>query len=246
MAMLALIWGAIAASAVFVGAALGWFTRPSPRILAGLMAFGSGILLSLVAFEIVDDAFEDGGLMATAAGYLVGALLFTAGLFWLDRAGARNRKRSSLAVGTGNEPGGVVALATVLDSIPESIIIGLNFYNGEAVALATVAAVFLANVPESLSATTRMRRVGHGAAYVFTVWAAVAVAGGLATMSGYLLLHDLTPGGVAMVQAIAGGALLVFIVDTMIPEAFAETHEAAGLIAALGFLVGFVLTVGLG
>lgn len=246
MAMLALIWGAIAASSVFVGAALGWFARPSPRAIAGLMAFGSGILLSLVAFEIVDDAFDDGGLMATAAGYLAGAVLFTVGLLWLDRAGARHRKRSTPAVGAGREAGGVVALATILDSIPESIIIGLNFYNGEALALATVVAVFLANVPESLSATTRMRLVGHGAAYVSAVWAAVAVAGGLATMAGYLLLHDLSPAGVAVVQAVAGGALLVFIVDTMIPEAFAETHEAAGLIAALGFLAGSALTVGLG
>lgn len=246
MATLALLWGLIAASSVFIGAALGWFARPSPRSLAALMAFGSGILLSVVAFEIVDDAFEEGGLGPTAIGYVIGAVLFTFGLLWLDRAGARHRKRSTMAVGKGREAAGVVALATVLDSIPESMIIGVNFFNGERVALATVAAVFLSNIPEALSATTRMRLAGHRAAYVVSVWSAVAVAGALATLGGYLLLGELSPSGVAMTQAIAGGALLVFIVDTMIPEAFSETHEAAGLIAALGFIVGFVLVEGLG
>jgi ZIP family zinc transporter len=246
MAVLALTWGLIAASAVFIGAALGWLTRPSARVLAGLMAFGSGVLLSVVAYEIVNDAYEDGGLGATMAGYVIGAVLFTAGLFWLDRAGARHRKRSNMAVGAGRQAGGVVALATMLDALPESLIIGVNFYNGEMVALATVAAVFLSNIPESLSATTRMRLAGHGAGYVVGVWVGVAIVGALATFGGFLLLRDLSAGEVAFVQAIGGGALLVFVVDTMIPEAFAETHELAGLIAALGFLAGFALALGLG
>lgn len=246
MVVLALAWGLIAASAVFIGAAIGWFTRPAPRTLAALMAFGSGILLSVVAYEIVRDAFDDGGLVPTAAGYAVGAVLFTLGLLWLDRAGARHRKRSTMAVGGGREVGGVVALATVLDSIPESLIIGFNFYNGEAVALATVAAVFLSNIPEGISSTTRMRLAGHGPGYIVALWTAVAVTGAVATLAGYLLLGGLPREGVAMMQAIGGGALLVFIVDAMIPEAFAETHEAAGLIAAFGFLTGFVLAVTLG
>lgn len=138
MATLALLWGLIAASSVFIGAALGWFARPSPRTLAGLMAFGSGILFSVAAFEIVSDAFEDGGLWPTTFGYVIGAILFTVGLLWLDRAGARHRNRSTMAVGKGREAAGVVALATVLDSVPESLIIGVNFFNGRIVRIRAV------------------------------------------------------------------------------------------------------------
>jgi ZIP family zinc transporter len=246
MAILALVWGALAASATFVGAAIGWFGHLPQRTLAILMAFGSGILLSVVAFEIVDDAYDDGGLLATAGGYAIGAALFTLGLFRLNRAGARHRKRATYAIGAGPAAIGIVALATVLDSIPESLIIGLNFFNGEGVALASVAAVYLSNIPESVSATTRMRRAGYRAIHVVLIWGSVAVAGGVATMLGYVLLGGMSPAGVAMTQAIAGGALLVFIVDAMIPEAFAETHEAAGLITAAGFLTGFVLAVVIG
>jgi ZIP family zinc transporter len=245
MVFLALAWGLIAASAVFIGAAIGWLARPSSRTLAALMAFGSGILLSVVAYEIVHDAFDDGGLAPTVAGYIIGALLFTFGLLWLNRSGARHRKRSTIPPHA-RDAGGVVALATVLDSVPESLIIGFNFHNGEAVALATVAAVFLSNIPEGVSSTMRMRIAGRGLAYVVGLWIAVAVTGAGATLAGYMLLTAASDESVALMQAIGGGALLVLIIDTMIPEAFAETHEAAGLITASGFITGFVLAVGLG
>jgi ZIP family zinc transporter len=245
MIVLPLLWGLIAASAVFIGAAIGWFARPPQRVVAGLMAFGSGILLSLVAYEIVRDAFDDGGLAPTVAGYAIGAVLFTFGLMWLNRAGARHRKRSTIPP-YASDVSGVVALATILDSVPESLIIGFNFYNGEAVALATVATVFLSNIPEGISSTTRMRIAGRSFGFVVGLWSVVAVTGALSTLAGYLLLNTASDQSVALMQAVGGGALLVLVIDTMIPEAFSETHEAAGLIAAAGFLAGFVLAVGLG
>lgn len=243
MATLALVWGLLAASSTLIGAAIGWFGRLSPRSLAVLMAFGSGILLSIVSFEIVHDAYDDGGLFPTAAGYIAGAVLFTVGLLSLDRAGARHRKRSDISIGSRVRAVGIVALATMLDSIPESLIIGLNFFNGDQVALATVVAVFLSNIPESASSTTRMRLSGYLGLHVVLIWLAVIGTGALAALGGYLLLYDLSLQTAAMTQAVAGGALLVFVVDAMIPEAFSETREAAGLIAALGFLTGFVLVV---
>ena len=138
----------------------------------------------------------------------------------------------------------MVALGTLLDGIPEALIIGLNFYVGEGLGIATVIAVFLSNVPESINSTTRMKGVGHSPRYVLGVWTGVAVVTGLASLAGYLLLGDVRPEGVSIIRGIAGGAFLVFIVDTMIPEGFAEDRNAAGLITALGFLIGFGLSHG--
>lgn len=245
MALLALAWGLLAASAVFVGAAIGWYARLPQHTLALMMAFGSGILLSVVAYEIVDDAYADGGLVATAAGYAIGAVAFTLGLLWLNRAGARDRKRAVIATGTLPSATAVVALATILDSVPESLIIGFNFYNGEGIAFATVAAVFLSNIPEGVTSTTRMRNAGRSLTYVVVLWSTVAAAGALATAAGYLLMEGAPREVIALMQAIGGGALLVLVVDTMIPEVFSETHDATGLVTAAGFLTGFVLSAAL-
>ena len=46
----------------------------------------------------------------------------------------------------------------------------------------------------------------------------------------------------AATTAVAAGAILAMLADTMIPEAFAEAHEFAGLITVCGFLLAFVLT----
>ena len=87
-----------------------------------------------------------------------------------------------------------------------------------------------------------MRHAGRSAAYVFGVWTTIAVACGLSSFAGYAVFGALSPGIVAAATAVAAGAMLTMIVDTMIPEAFSETHDWAGLIAVLGFLVSFALT----
>lgn len=245
MGLLALAWGIFAASAVFVGAFVGWRFDLTQRTIAGIMACGTGVLLSLIAFDTLDDALDEGGLFPTAIAMIAGAAGLTLGLRYLDRRGARDRKRAHTRIDTVHNAAGIVALATILDSIPESIIIGLNFANGEAVALATVIAVFLSNIPEGISATTRMKRAGRSAAYVAGVWTTVALAGGVATFLGYRIFAGTDPLWTGMAQAVTAGAMLSLIVDTMIPEAVAETLEATGIIVVAGFVVGFLLTQGL-
>lgn len=244
MGWLAFGWGVLAASAVIIGATAGWLANLPDRIVAGIMAFGCGVLLAIVAFDTLDEAYMDGGLGPTVLGIIGGAFVFSIGLLWLDRAGAKHRKRSRHAIVRPPAAAGIVALATVLDTIPESLIIGLNFADGERVATATLIAVFLSNIPESLSTTTRMRRGGHGLRYVVTVWACVILSAGVATFVGYQTFIDLSDAWTGVLQAIAAGALLALIVDAMIPEAYSETHAATGMIISLGFAAGFALTHG--
>jgi zinc transporter, ZIP family len=246
MALSALAWGLVAGSAAFLGALIAWFVRPPPRVIAAAMAFASGILMSVAAFELLDEAFANTGFVPASIGFALGAVLFGAGLFFLDRAGARHRKPATVGVMPEHDARGIAGLTTVLDGMPEALIIGVNFYAGRGLGIATVIAVFLSNVPEALALSTRMKTAGYGASYVFGVWTLVMLGTGLASLAGVVLLGDLRPEGVSIIQGIVGGACFVFIVDAMIPEAFAEDHNAAGLIAALGFLTGFALSHGLG
>jgi ZIP family zinc transporter len=245
MAADVLIWGMVAGSALFAGALIAWFERLPRHLVPLLMAFGGGLLISVAAFELLDEALKTAGLLPVAAGYATGALLFAIGLLGLDRAGARHRKRSAHAIGT-PAAAGVVALATALDTVPESLIIGLNFSHGAGLGLATVIAVLLSNIPEGLTSTVRMKAERRSAHYVFGLWAAVAVTAGVFSLIGYEVYDDLAPEWVGFTQALAGGALLVYVADHMIPEAFAETRETAGLVTAMGFLLGFALAEGLG
>lgn len=124
------------------------------------MAFGAGVLLSAVSFELVGEAYEEAGIAPAAIGTLLGALAYTAGNVWLAGRGARHRKRSGAqptqSQSSEAEQGGcgtALALGALLDGVPESAVIGVSLLDGGTVSLVTVAAVFLSNVPEGLSSS---------------------------------------------------------------------------------------------
>ena len=246
------LWGLLGGSALILGALIA-FVAPLPqRVIAAVMAIGSGVLISAVAFDLMDEAFHQGGFVATAGGFLGGAVVYTAANVVISRRGAKHRKRSGLGPDDTHQPhadspdgggaGLAIAVGALLDGIPESVVIGVSLLGGAGVSAVTVAAVFLSNVPEGLSSAAGMKKAGRGAGYIFGVWTGIAIASGIAAALGNLLLAGAAPGLIAGVTAVAAGALLAMLVDTMIPEATEATHDYSGLIAVIGFLLAFVLT----
>ncbi|MFF0655000.1 ZIP family metal transporter [Micromonospora tulbaghiae] len=238
-------WGLLAGSALLIGAAVGFFARVPRRVTASVMAFGAGVLLSAVSFELVDEAHEKGGLLPVAIGAAAGALLYTKANVLLARHGARHRKRSGDEQPSEREQPGsgtAIAVGALLDGVPESVVIGASLLAGGPVSLVTVIAVFLSNVPEGLSSAAGMRQAGRTRRYVFGLWTAIALISGVASLAGYTLLGGAPPELLATITALAAGAILAMITDTMVPEAFADAHLLVGLITVLGFLIAFALS----
>jgi ZIP family zinc transporter len=238
------LWGLVGGGALVLGAAVAWWVRVPGRVIAGIMAFGAGVLISALAFELVDEAVQTGGPAATIVGFLAGAVVYVAANAALDRRGARHRKRSGDQQPSESEQAGsgtAIAIGALLDGVPESVVLGLSLLGGNGVSPAVLAAVFISNVPEGLSSAAGMKRSGRGARYVFGVWVGIALASGLAALIGYLALGGVSPAVIAVITAVAAGAILAMLADTMIPEAFERTHVLTGLITALGFLTAFAV-----
>ncbi|MEN6342890.1 MAG: ZIP family zinc transporter [Methanospirillum sp.] len=244
--VLAGFWGLLAGSALLVGAAAGYFARVPERVHASVMAFGAGVLISAISFELLDEAFRLGGAYTAAAGLLVGGAIFTVANIVLARRGAEHRKRhnpAALAKGKAGNNGPAIAVGSLIDGIPESIAIGLTIVAGGAVSTATVIAIFLSNIPEGLSSSAGMKTIGWSAPKVFGLWTAIAVVSGAASLAGYAVFSGLSAVTNAFVLALAAGGILAMLADTMVPEAFSEERSLSGMVTVVGFIVSFLLSM---
>jgi zinc transporter, ZIP family len=240
----ALLWGTAAGGALVLGAALSWRWNLPAKLVSSVMSFGAGVLISALAFELVDEAVQGGGLWPTVAGFLAGALVYVGANMMLSRAGAKHRKRSgnqqpSEAENPGS--GTAIAMGALLDGVPESVVLGVGMLAGGTVSPAMMAAVFISNVPEGLSGSAGMKKAGRSARYVFGLWGGIALLCGVASLIGYAALENASGGVVAFITAVAAGGILAMLSDTMIPEAFEEHHNLTGLTASLGFLAAFTV-----
>jgi zinc transporter, ZIP family len=233
------LWGLGAASALVIGALIGLSAKVPRRLVALAMAFGTGALISALAFDLTEDAFAHGGTLPVAGGLAAGALVFFAGDQVIHRrGGARRGKRTAKA----GDNGPAIVLGALLDGIPESVVLGTTLLGGGGVGVPFLAAVFLSNVPEALSAAADLRREGHKPAWIIGLWVGVALVSGLAAALGYWLLGDLGESAVPLIQAFAAGAILTMLADTMIPEAFSEGGDLTGLATVFGFATAFLLS----
>jgi ZIP family zinc transporter len=238
----AAMWGAIAAGALLLGACIAMFVRLPDRLLGLVMAFGAGVLMSAVAYELVEDALSahlDSPLVAL--GFASGAVVFFVGSVVL--AGRRGGDGRAAAGDEGGAAGGLqIVLGAVLDGIPESVVLGASLVGGAGVSVPMLAAVLISNIPEGIGASADLLAAGRSRWSVARLWLIVVGASAIAAALGYALLRDAPMELVATAQTFAAGAIIAMLAESMIPEAYKEGGRAVGLATALGFAVSALLS----
>jgi zinc transporter, ZIP family len=224
----ALAWGAVAASSLVIGMLLG-LARPWPDRLVGLvLAFGAGALISAVSFDLAQEGARIGGPGALGIGLGAGAVTY----YVASRA----------VEGSGNAAGPALALGAFLDGIPEQMVLGLGLAAGDGVGVGLLAAIFVSNLPEAIGSASAMRAAGGRPEAIRRLWLLIALGCTLASVAGFALA-DVTGGDLqAAIDGFAAGALLVMLIDSMIPEAASKAGRAGGLVTVLGFAVAAALT----
>jgi ZIP family zinc transporter len=250
-----LLFAVIASSPLVLGAYLGSrFTFPE-RLLAAVLAFAAGALITALTFELFEESYEKGGAVRAAVGLAVGAVVFTGasvlldryvaqdddgdGSTKLDKDAATTERTSSAAAGSGSA--GLALLAAVtLDGVPENVALGISLESTGG-SLALLAAIFASNLPESLVGAASMRAQGRSTSYAVLLWSGAAVLLTGAVLLGAGPLSGLSDETISLPLAFAAGAVIASLADTLMPEAYEQGGPLVALSTALGFVLSFLL-----
>lgn len=253
----ALIFGAIASSALILGALGGVRFQVPKRVLAAMLAFAAGALMTALAFELFQDAYEHGGIWRAAIGLAVGAIVFTLISQRLDRLAEGHHKqdhgsekldtdaaakdRSATTASVSGAAGLALLAAVTLDGVPENIALGISLAEGSG-GLALLAAIFVSNFPEALVGSASMRSQGRSQAWILGVWAICALVLTVAVVVGAGPLSNASAETISLPLAFAAGAVLASLADTLMPEAYENGGPTVALSTAAGFILSFVLS----
>lgn len=222
-----------------VGGLIALLHSPREHTIGLVMAFGAGVLISAVSYDLVLEAVDVSGGAGIPLGIAAGALTFFVGDRIIENAGGGNRKGLRREEGAGSPRAEILGI--VLDGVPESIVLGLTLLAGEGISVALIAAVFLSNVPEAMAATNGLVASRIQSGRIMVLWMLIAALSGVAALAGYGLLGGASPPVVAFILAFAAGAVVTMLADTMVPEAFAHGGRVAGLATTFGFVVAFTI-----
>jgi zinc transporter, ZIP family len=231
-------WGGLAAASLLLGYALVG-RGLSERLLGLVMGFGAGALIAAIAYELVPES------MLTGPGMALGFLLGACGFFVADRVidGRGGADRKDIAGGAASGSGAAIFVGTIMDNVPESIVLGMGLALGGAVNVAFLAAVFVSNLPEGVAGSANLIAAGYPRHRTRWMWMLAVLLSAAAAGVGYLIIVWVPSATGRFAQAFAAGAMLTMLADAMMPEAFQHGGKSVGLVTVLGFLAAATLSV---
>ena len=259
----ALLFGSVTSSALLIGAAIGVRFKLPKRLLAILLSFAAGALITALAFELFEDSYERGGIWRAGIGLFVGAIVFTVLSALLDRwaqpkssskpadevqgspkldTDAAAAERHPTAATTRGAAGLALLAAATLDGVPENLALGISLTEGTG-GIALLAAIFVSNLPEALVGSASMREQKRSPWQIMGLWLACGVLLTLAVVVGAGPFSGSDPEVVSLPLAFAAGAVIAALADTIMPEAYEHGGPAVALSTAAGFVLSFMLSL---
>ena len=240
--MTVFLWGILATSSLVIGGFIGSTFKIGKKTLGVIMAFGAGVLISAIAYELVYEAVISAKLTGIPLiSMITGAFAF----FMADRLIGKYGTDSRKDMGSSGKSALVVpmVLAIVMDGIPESTVIGLGILETGSVSLTMLVAVFISNLPEAIAGSSGMKSSGWSRKKILLLWMSIAIVCAVFTVMGYAFFENASGGVFAFINAFAAGAMLMMLANTMMPEAFEHGGKLAGVFTVLGFIVSVSMIV---
>jgi len=230
-----LLLSMLVSSAFLIGAILSIFIHYPERIRADLAALSAGIFFSTISFSLIDEALREGSFITMVVGFIIGAIVFSVINRILQKSSISKTKNKDVISSK------TVIIGTFLDSFPESIFIGVIIALNLQELMAAVLALFIGNVTATMEGAKRMVDVSKRKSYILKPWFYIFVIVTIGGPLGWYLEKPLNPEQLSMIISFAAGALMAFITEELIPQAYKRVELHIGLSASFGFIIALAL-----
>ena len=246
----AMFWSFVAMVPVLIAAWLGLSIMPSRRISAFFLALSAGMLIALLSYDLVEEAFRVAGIWIALFGFMAGLFAYIGANQIVAQVGVR-RRHSAKCGGIGHltplqqkERNTAMALVigAALDGIPESMSIGISFLENPLVSSSVILAVAVANIPEGLASGAGLKRSGVSRLTILAVWLSVVVVCVLSSGIAFVVMDDAPNAVKGLVTAFAGGGVMAMTFQAVIPEAYEEIKDWLSVIGGSGFAIAFLVS----
>ncbi|MBK8883732.1 MAG: hypothetical protein IPN67_15550 [Bacteroidales bacterium] len=238
----AFLWGLLATSSLILGGIIALKYSFGNKILGIIMAFGAGTLISAVSYELIFDSLKLAkGTGFPGFGFFSGALVF----FFSDKLIEKLGARSHMDIGASHESSLAIPmlLGIILDGIPESIVIGLGIFEGGKISMVMLVAVFISNLPEAIAGTTGMKAGGWKNNRIIMLWVFISLVCAVSTIAGYSLFSSASDHWLSFIKAFAGGAIMMVLANSMIPESYEHGGKLTGIFTVVGFFISVSMVI---
>jgi zinc transporter, ZIP family len=232
--------GALAGSALLIGAIIGVFFKIKKLLTGLIMAFGTGALIGAASFELLSEAIKVSTMVQVALFFILGAVTFILGDFIVIHFGGKERKRSKES--SSKSQGLAIFFGTLLDAIPESVIVGALYAKSGEISVVLIGSIFISNFPEGLSSSIGLKKDNFSNKKILLLWSMVIILATICSTIGYFIMDRLSDVFFAGLSSFAAGAIIAMVSSTMMPEAYEEGGPTVGLFASLGLLTALILT----
>ena len=231
--------------------------RPSENMICWLLSFAAGVMVSIVCFGLIPEAFELAGIFTTISGLILGVII----VMGLNRLVdiITIKKEDGLKVHHTHEElyhesqfihekakmlrsGMLILFAIALHNVPEGIAIGAAGSHNYQLGLVITLMITLHNIPEGMAIAAPLLAGGIGK---WKVVLFTSLAGATTLLGGFIgsLVGSISDFAIAISLSAAGGAMLYIVFGEIMPQSIIMTkNRTASIVTLFGIIVGLIVT----
>jgi ZIP family zinc transporter len=212
--------------------------KNSNKFLSFILSFASGLMMSIICFDLIPEALEISSISNIFLGLIIGIIMMIFCDVIVDRKFS-NQKRFEGNKNSLLKTGIIVSLGLAIHNFPEGLAIGSGLEASIKLGLSLAIAICLHDIPEGISMAIPMKNGGMKAGKIIFYVILSGVTTGVGAFFG-AIIGSISDKVISMCLSFAAGAMLYIVSGELIPE---SNKLYSGRATALGNMLGFIIGI---